>query len=96
MQLCFGRGQLFEAPCSAKSSERPRHLWSFDRLRALSAGESGSVVAFLCDGGERYADTYYDQAGLSAQGFELQPLITAITARAERGTGLPARPWAGC
>ena len=39
--------------------------------RMVAAGESGSVVAILCDGGERYSGTYYDPAWLAAQGFEL-------------------------
>ena len=37
--------------------------------RMVAAGESGSVVAILCDGGERYADSYSGQTWLSAQGF---------------------------
>ena len=55
----------------------------------VAAGESGSVVAILCDGGERYADTYYDQAWLSTQGFELTGLIAAVADCAERGVSLP-------
>ena len=54
-----------------------------------AAGESGSIVAILCDGGERYADTYYDDAWLKAQGYELEGLIEAVTASAERGEPLP-------
>ena len=57
--------------------------------RMVVAGESGSVVAILCDGGERYADTYYDQAWLSAQGFDLEELIAAVADCAEQGTPLP-------
>lgn len=55
----------------------------------VAAGESGSVVTILCDGGERYADTYYEQSWLAAQGFELTELITAIAACAEKGASLP-------
>jgi cysteine synthase A len=55
-----------------------------------AAGESGSIVAILCDGGERYADTYYDQSWLKAQGYELSGLIDAVAASAERGEPLPA------
>ncbi|WP_439889200.1 PLP-dependent cysteine synthase family protein [Pseudomonas sp. MBLB4123] len=57
--------------------------------RMVAAGESGSVVAILCDGGERYAGTYYDQAWLESQGFVLEPLIEAVAACAERGAPLP-------
>lgn len=57
--------------------------------RMVAAGESGSVVAILCDGGERYATTYYDQSWLHGQGFALAPLIEAVAACAERGAPLP-------
>jgi len=38
-----------------------------------AAGESGSVVSMLCDGGERYLDTYYNQRWLDEKGFDLEP-----------------------
>ena len=38
-----------------------------------AAGESGSVVSMLCDGGERYLDTYYNQQWLDDKGFDLEP-----------------------
>jgi len=57
--------------------------------RMVAAGESGSVVAILCDGGERYATTYYEQSWLDSQGFALAPLIEAVAACAERGEPLP-------
>lgn len=55
-----------------------------------AAGESGSIVAILCDGGERYATTYYDQAWLAGQGYDLEGLIAAVAASVERGEALPA------
>jgi cysteine synthase A len=64
--------------------------------RMVAAGERGSVVAILCDGGERYATTYYDNAWLHAQGFDLAPLIDAVAACAEQGVALPEElPCAG-
>ena len=33
-----------------------------------AAGDKGAIVSILCDGGERYASTYYDEAWLAAQG----------------------------
>ncbi len=36
------------------------------------AGQQGSVVTLLCDGGERYSSTYYDDAWLAAQGIAWQ------------------------
>jgi len=55
----------------------------------VEAGESGSIVAILCDGGERYATTYYDQDWLTRQGYTLEPLIEAVAACAEQGAALP-------
>jgi cysteine synthase A len=57
--------------------------------RMVAAGESGSVVAILCDGGERYATSYYNEAWLQAQGFVLAPLIEAVAACVEQGVALP-------
>ena len=34
----------------------------------FKAAVSGSVVTLLCDGGERYAHTYYDDAWVREQG----------------------------
>ncbi|MDX1298941.1 MAG: PLP-dependent cysteine synthase family protein [Pseudomonas sp.] len=56
--------------------------------RMVAAGESGSVVAILCDGGERYAGTYYDPAWLAAQGFELRSLLERVAACVEQGAVL--------
>ncbi|MBC2653044.1 PLP-dependent cysteine synthase family protein [Novosphingobium aerophilum] len=40
-------------------------------VREMAArGESGSVVTLLCDGGDRYASTYYNDAWLAAKGLE--------------------------
>jgi cysteine synthase A len=47
-------------------------------------------VAILCDGGERYATTYYDQAWLKGQGYELSGLMDAVAGSVERGEPLPA------
>lgn len=41
-------------------------------------GERGSVVTLLCDGGERYAHTYYNDAWLAERGFDLAPYTDAL------------------
>jgi cysteine synthase A len=48
------------------------NLWGAFGLLAemLAQGSGGSVVTLLCDGGERYADTYYDDDWVSAQGLD--------------------------
>ncbi|KDN97515.1 MULTISPECIES: PLP-dependent cysteine synthase family protein [Pseudomonas] len=63
-------------------------LAAAQQMRA--AGEAGSIVAILCDGGDRYATTYYDQEWLSGQGYQLEGLIEAVQACVERGEALPA------
>ncbi|UVJ43004.1 PLP-dependent cysteine synthase family protein [Pseudomonas sp. LS1212] len=55
-----------------------------------AAGESGSIVAILCDGGERYATTYYEPSWLQAQGYQLDALIASVAACADEGKALPA------
>ena len=47
----------------------------------VEAGESGSVVTILCDGGERYATSYYDDAWLAAQGRETVPYHAGLDAQ---------------
>ena len=49
------------------------NLWACARLiREMQArGESGSVVSILCDSGERYASTYFDDAWVAARGLDL-------------------------
>ncbi|MCW2788923.1 MAG: cysteine synthase [Aeromicrobium sp.] len=41
-------------------------------------GEQGSVVTLLCDGGERYRGTYYDDAWLAAKGIDIAPYAAAL------------------
>ncbi|HET6549683.1 MAG TPA: PLP-dependent cysteine synthase family protein [Solirubrobacter sp.] len=45
-------------------------------LRA--SGEPGSIVTLICDSGDRYADTYYDDAWVRAQGFDLAPYTATL------------------
>jgi cysteine synthase A len=41
--------------------------------RMIEAGQTGSVVTLLCDGGDRYANTYYSDEWLAAQGLDITP-----------------------
>ena len=58
------------------------NLWACARLieEMAQAGETGSVVTLLCDGGDRYGATYYDDAWLAAKGLEWQPAAERIVA----------------
>ena len=51
----------------------------------LSRGERGSVVTLICDGGDRYAGTYYSDAWVRDQGLELAPYAAALETFLERG-----------
>jgi cysteine synthase len=50
------------------------NLWGALHIAAelRAAGRSGSIVTLLCDGGERYARTYFDDEWLAAQGFHIR------------------------
>jgi cysteine synthase A len=41
-------------------------------------GERGSVVTLICDGGDRYAGTYYSDAWVAGQGLDLAPYTRAL------------------
>jgi cysteine synthase A len=55
----------------------------------LAAGEQGSVVTLLCDGGERYEHTYYDDAWLADKGIDIAPYAAALAEFSSTGV-LPA------
>ena len=44
----------------------------------LAEGRTGSVVTLLCDGGERYAHTYYSDDWVAGQGLDLAPYTAAL------------------
>ncbi|TJZ75548.1 PLP-dependent cysteine synthase family protein [Chitiniphilus eburneus] len=55
-------------------------------------GEVGSIVTLLCDSGERYGHSYYDDGWVAAQNLALAPAIAAIAATALDGAPLPTLP----
>jgi cysteine synthase A len=64
------------------------NVWASLQLigRMRDAGEQGSVVTLLCDGGERYRGTYYDDAWLAAKGLDIAPYAAALAEFAATGT----------
>lgn len=56
------------------------NLWACAHLigEMLEQGLSGSVVSILCDQGERYASTYFNDAWVSAKGLDLAPGMHAM------------------
>jgi cysteine synthase A len=68
------------------------NLWGAFRLVAemLAAGRTGSVVTLLCDGGERYAHTYYSDEWLADRGLDLTPHTATLQRFARTGEWPPA------
>lgn len=62
-------------------------LWIACRMR--EAGEAGAIVTILCDGGERYRHSYYNESWLAANGFDLVPARAKLAAVMDRGDALP-------
>ncbi len=56
------------------------NLWaSFGLAAGLAAqGREGSIVTLLCDGGERYAQTYYNDVWVAEQGWDLAPYRAVV------------------
>ena len=55
-------------------------MWGALRIVAAmrERAEPGSVVTLLCDGGERYATTYYDDDWLAAHGIDVAPYTETL------------------
>ena len=62
-------------------------MWGALRLisQMRAVGEQGSVVTLLCDGGERYAHTYYDDAWLAAHDLDITPYTATLARFRETG-----------
>jgi len=63
------------------------NLWGAFGLIAgmLERGECGSVVTLLCDGGERYGGTYFNDDWVQRQGMDLAPATAQLAAFARSG-----------
>lgn len=66
-------------------------VWACFELAAelREEGVAGSIVTLLCDSGDRYAETYFDDGWVAAQGWDLFPYREAV-----RGF-MSAGRWAG-
>lgn len=60
-------------------------------LEMQAAGQSGSIVTLLCDSGERYAHSYYNDSWLAEHNIDIAPWLEQVSATAERGAALPLR-----
>ena len=63
------------------------NVWGAFQIAAemLERGEQGSIVTLICDGGERYAGTYYSDTWVAEQGLVLAPHAEALDVFLERG-----------
>jgi cysteine synthase A len=72
------------------------NLWAAFGLIAemRAAGNAGSIVTLLCDSGDRYARTYYDDEWVAQQGWDLRPYRAAVRQFLDSGgwsgAGMPA------
>ncbi|GAB3501276.1 PLP-dependent cysteine synthase family protein [Amycolatopsis cihanbeyliensis] len=57
--------------------------------RMLAEGRTGSVVTLLCDSGDRYTHTYYDDAWVAAQSLDLAPHRAVVERFLDTGRWLP-------
>ncbi len=63
------------------------NLWGSLRLAAemRRMGQRGSIVTLLCDGGERYTNTYYDDDWLRSNSIDISPYENTLRGFAETG-----------
>ena len=63
---------------------------AFQIISELNAdGREASIVSMICDGGERYLDTYYNDAWLEQRGFDIAPYLAQLDEFYASGT-MPA------
>jgi cysteine synthase A len=72
------------------------NLWGAFELIAEMArtGQEGSVVTLICDSGERYLQTYYDDAWMAQRSIDLGPWRRQLTEFHETGAWTTAVPQA--
>lgn len=61
--------------------------------RMYEKGERGTVVTVLCDRGERYEDTYYDEGWLRQQGIDYRPWQRTVKDFFATGDWTPPAAW---
>src|SRR6187455_2852987 len=70
------------------------NLWgAFELIADMSAaGEEGSIVALICDSGERYSQTYYDDVWLARRKIDLRRWRRQLQAFVETGEWAERQP----
>jgi cysteine synthase A len=71
-------------PCGGSTGT---NLWGALRIMTEmhAAGEQGSVVTLICDGGSRYLDTCYDDGWLANHGYDIEPHLETLVHVFENG-----------
>lgn len=56
------------------------NMWAVAQLISamIKSGETGSIVTLICDSGERYRSTYYNEAWLKEKGLDIAPYIAPL------------------
>ncbi|MDA8370542.1 MAG: PLP-dependent cysteine synthase family protein [Nocardiopsaceae bacterium] len=69
------------------------NLWGVWHLvaRMLREGRRGSVVTLICDGGDRYRHSYYDDDWVAARGMDLTPYTAALERFLATGEWVPPK-----
>jgi cysteine synthase A len=70
------------------------NLWGAFQLIAemAAAGEEGSVVTLICDSGERYTQTYYNDVWLAQRKVDMRPYRRQLQSFFEEGTWAQRQP----
>ena len=50
-----------------------------------ASGETGSVVTLICDGGDRYADSYYNDDWLASENLDIAPALARLKRLVDTG-----------
>ncbi len=69
------------------------NLWGVWQLvaRMRDEGVRGSIVTLICDGGERYRHSYYDDGWVRRQGMDLAPYTRRWSGSSTTGEWVPSR-----
>ncbi len=69
------------------------NMWAVLALAAqmVERGETGSIVTLLCDGGDRYAHTYFDDRWVAEHDLDPTPYLARLADFTRTGTFTPSR-----
>ena len=73
-------GERLGRRCGGSTGHQPVGLRGADRRDARRAGETGSIVSLLCDPGERYLESFFDDGWIRERGLKLGPCRERVEA----------------